>query len=99
MEAVCGCHDAPDGKENIMRNGQGQGQASSKDLDSKRQKVGALCRGNGGVDRKQNITGVGQRQALWQESNTAEDSNLRLLSGVKNISGGVFTIIVNNYYC
>ena len=97
-EAVCGGHDEPDGKENIMRNGQGQGQASPKDLDSKRQKVGALCRGNGGVDRKQNITSVCQRQALSQESNTAEDSNFRLPSGVKNISDGVFTINVNNHY-
>ena len=98
MEAVCSGQDGLDGKENIIRNGQGEGQASSKDSDSKRQKLGALCRGNGGVDRKQNIAGVGQRQALSQENNTAEDSNLRLLSGVENISGGVFTINVNNHY-
>lgn len=96
VELVCGGHDAPDGKENVLRDVQGR--ASLKDSDPKRQKVEAVCGGHVESDRKENISSDGQGQAVPHESNTAEDCNFRLLSGAKNISGGVFTINLNNHY-
>lgn len=68
------------------------------DSDPKREKVEGVCGGHVAPDGKKNMCADGQGRALSQEINTPEDGNMRWLSGVKNISGCVFTINVNNHY-
>lgn len=69
------------------------------DSNAKRQKVEVGCEEQAAQDGQENLAAGDEVEECFQEGGTEkEDSNMRLLSGVQNISGGVFTINVNNHY-